>query len=586
MHSMTKIKAPKTLAEQVADLDDPAPRDFDPEDNGEPDDSDDGLASDDASDVVNGRGHYVDVGESKLRKRDEVTLGPQYKGSSISRDALLEDEMSDDPFRKDVSAASESETSDSAKDGRTTSEDIGDDEDIDSDAAFGESDLEKFKGFTFRGSKQPTEIDGLEKPPRGNSNRHGEVVEAFASEQDLEELDDVDGTESDDEESIEDGDENDETADERSSDEAGEDEDISEDDANPSDEEQEALRRAELRKMMNEEQKTVVATISQAAKADAEKGEAVKQQRSTFDALLNTRIRLQKALSTTNTISGTEKKTQAHEDNQNYTVQPAEEAALRLWNALDSLRQDLSKANDPTKPSTKRKRDHTDTTTPTTDLWSRMQTHESAFLPLRRTTLEKWSAKVRGATTLPLSQRLNNTTTQQSITSVLDEQLTNPTRLIKRTQVPRSCAPLQVSKGLAESPEIFDDADFYQMLLKELVDQRMVDSQTSSSISTTTATGQLMPVQWQAAREAKTKRNVDTKASKGRKMRYTVHEKLQNFMAPEDRGSWEGRQVDELFGSLLGKRMELREMESGDEGEREDMKIDGAVEEGLRLFRR
>ena len=51
--------------------------------------------------------------------------------------------------------------------------------------------------------------------------------------------------------------------------------------------------RASLRQMMAESQKSVIATISAATKADVAKGKTVRQQRSTFDALLNTRIRLQ-----------------------------------------------------------------------------------------------------------------------------------------------------------------------------------------------------------------------------------------------------------------------------------------------------
>lgn len=58
----------------------------------------------------------------------------------------------------------------------------------------------------------------------------------------------------------------------------------------------------------------------------------------------------------------------------------------------------------------------------------------------------------------------------------------------------------------------------------------------------------------QKARKAKRKKTVDTKASKGRKLRYHVHEKLQNFMVPipAQRGAWHEEQIDELFASLLG----------------------------------
>lgn len=54
-------------------------------------------------------------------------------------------------------------------------------------------------------------------------------------------------------------------------------------------------------------------------------------------------------------------------------------------------------------------------------------------------------------------------------------------------------------------------------------------------------------------RTQKIKKKVDTKASKGRKLRYTVHEKIQNFMAPIPGEIWHEEQTDELFASLFGK---------------------------------
>lgn len=69
-------------------------------------------------------------------------------------------------------------------------------------------------------------------------------------------------------------------------------------------------------------------------------------------------------------------------------------------------------------------------------------------------------------------------------------------------------------------------------------------------------------------------------------MRYTVHEKLQNFMAPDDTGTWGERQRNELFGSLLGRRIRLGEdAEDGvDEVEDGDGEVMGGGEGGLRLF--
>ncbi|KAL9628808.1 MAG: hypothetical protein Q9204_005652, partial [Flavoplaca sp. TL-2023a] len=55
---MPKRKAPKSLAEEVADLDDPAPKDFDPE---QPDAR---SSSEESSDDENAQAteHYIDTG--------------------------------------------------------------------------------------------------------------------------------------------------------------------------------------------------------------------------------------------------------------------------------------------------------------------------------------------------------------------------------------------------------------------------------------------------------------------------------------------------------------------------------------------
>jgi protein AATF/BFR2 len=208
-----------------------------------------------------------------------------------------------------------------------------------------------------------------------------------------------------------------------------------------------------------------------------------------------------------------------------------------------------------------------------------MQSSEVSVVDNRQTILEKWSAKVRGTASLPVSRKLNPTAAQQSITSLIQDQLANSEHLVKRTKMPRSCAPLQRDQKITEDPDIYDDGNFYQMLLKELVDQRRVESLTAP-VNGGDA-GKAM--QWTAVKEAKTRKNVDTKASKGRKMRFTVHEKLQNFMAPEDRGSWESEAIDRLFGTLLGQKMSLGEEDASDDGGRESGI--SPEEEGLMLFR-
>jgi protein AATF/BFR2 len=346
-----------------------------------------------------------------------------------------------------------------------------------------------------------------------------------------------------------------------------------EDDEDDDDDEQQVEDKTELRKMMAEEQKTVAASLSQAAKADAEKGRAVKTQRTTFDSLLNTRIKLQKALIGTNTLTGVISESAPTEDTQDAFL-AAETAAFTLWSTLNSLRETLESSR------TGHKRKHATYTldTPTADLWTHMCSQELSASSTRVSILEKWNQKARGASAITPKNKLNNSASaSQSIVDVLQEQL-HGDRLTKRARTPRSCAPLQLAApASSDHSAIYDDADFYGLLLQSLLEQRSADSiAASSSISLSLPTG------FQMRREAKTKKVIDTKASKGRKMRYTVHEKLQNFTAPEDRGNWGERAADELFGSLFGARMGLGE-EDEVEGEVEE---EGEEEEaGLMMFR-
>lgn len=102
---------------------------------------------------------------------------------------------------------------------------------------------------------------------------------------------------------------------------------------------------------------------------------------------------------------------------------------------------------------------------------------------------------------------------------------------------------------------VYDDADFYALVLRELIDHKKTYTKhTSGELSGSTLIAATTPTN--LLRGNRTKRaNLDTKASKGRKMKYTVHERLQNFMAPVDLGSWERKQAEELFAGLLGRRI-------------------------------
>ncbi|KAL1845499.1 hypothetical protein VTK73DRAFT_549 [Phialemonium thermophilum] len=329
----------KNRAQRLADLEERPVKDYDPEGDASQNRDESGSDSEASEDGLAGTEHYVAVGKSRLRQREEVPLGPQYRGAKISRADLEEmsDENDDDDEEEEDeeegeeedeeeeeeedgdsdggdSAASSTEFADPDKVDLDADQAHADDAEIESDNAFGESDAERFKDFKFRASKTG-------KAANGDASSRSKAADFFSSDEDRmgHEQDDGDDSVSDDgsdaepngaflsdddEEASEDGtdasdgdsvsgsgsedDEDDEKDDEESGESAGEDE--------------ADAQRAELRRILSEGQKSIMATVSQAAKADAAKGVAVRQQRRTFDALLHLRIRLQKALVAANSF--------------------------------------------------------------------------------------------------------------------------------------------------------------------------------------------------------------------------------------------------------------------------------------------
>ncbi|MCJ1436034.1 rRNA-processing protein bfr2 [Xylographa pallens] len=579
---MAKTRPFKTLAEQIADLDDPAPRDIDPEEFGGQIDHGPGSDSSGEDDEQeNAREHYEDVGKSKLREPQQPLLGPRYSGSRISRENLRDEESSDGPFGSGASQREEvSQDEDEVVDPDEVDVDMAtgegaEDEDIDSEEAFGEGDEEAFKGFAFRGSGIPREA-ASRAGKRGGIKSHArrDEDEEMSSEP---ELRDEENTSPQD--GSVDGEDDSELDEEAMSVDGSVSHDDNLSDASSTDNFSPSTTplpasRAALRQMMAESQSTVLATISLAAKADAAKGRAVQHQRSTFDTLLNTRIRLQQALIATNSLATTPLPA---EEKDTASIHAAETAALALFSSLSTLLHSLHPSLAPLPPTTR--------TTPTPTLATTAHALTSASRPHHRATLAKWAARTHLPSALPPRSRLAPQPTTQPLLSLLDAHLSPPSlpRLLARTRLPRSCAPLQAATATATatatgpappttSPAtIFDDADFYALLLRELVERKM--GARGGGVAAVQRNGDMDPSA--LTRAAKVRRKVDTKASKGRKMRYAVHERLQNFMAREEGRGWGEGRAGELFGGLLGRRVVggLGEGE-GEEGE----------EDGLRLF--
>ncbi|EPZ36632.1 Apoptosis-antagonizing transcription factor domain-containing protein [Rozella allomycis CSF55] len=179
------------------------------------------------------------------------------------------------------------------------------------------------------------------------------------------------------------------------------------------------------------------------------------------------------------------------------------------------------------------------------DIWQNIQKVDQDFEAFTKESLDKWHSKVQMSSAVPMKKLKN---INQPILDQVKHVMTDKERLIKRTRLLRSDIKIfgkEMQKNDQDhfyDDDIFDDTDFYQQLLREYINNKMVD-QTA------------ITMRYQAMKQSKVKKqNVDRKASKGRKIRYEVHPKLQNFMAPViDNQKWPDDKISDLFVSLFGK---------------------------------
>lgn len=110
-----------------------------------------------------------------------------------------------------------------------------------------------------------------------------------------------------------------------------------------------------------------------------------------------------------------------------------------------------------------------------------------------------------------------------------------------------------------------DEESAYRALLREVIESRQAGGVDLLHLR----------------KEKKKKREAERGGSKGRKLRYTVHEKAANFVVPIPlENEWHEEQVDELFASLLGGAGIKGAVSTEVEEKRE---LDGGLG-GLRVF--
>uniref|UniRef100_UPI0037E7B91B protein AATF n=1 Tax=Semicossyphus pulcher TaxID=241346 RepID=UPI0037E7B91B len=546
-----------SFSQELEDLLNPLPKFADPEDD------EDEVTKAKVIDKFNEDDVEDGVGHSALRKNNTSLLAEtdrRYVGKAVSRKQLLldiEGSGEDDDEEEEDGSIQELEEDESMGDEEADEDDLEDDEEelVDSDAQLDAKLASNTKGgdVTF---------------PQGVDFR--KLTEG---------MDDLGVSEDEDD---------DESGDETE----GSDEDEGSDDEEMEDDDE------------DDEEEGVVRTFSQdKVDEEVEKGKAVKNQLALWDQLLEGRIKIQKALVTTNQLPQPQtlpefKRRGGAElagelKNTHKALKALQRSLLELHDQLLYQNADmrsiaLGKTGDEGEDeeinsdgeedeegsmqeggAPKRKLEMA-------EYPEFMAKRFAAFQPYSNATLQKWHDKTR--LTMGKSSKGFGAFDRNILTQV-EQVLMDNERLVKRTQTRRSeyrvlgkkeASPLTSETIFIEGEEaeqqlkanthlkdldedIFDDDDFYHQLLRELIERKTSAADPNDQVA--------MGRQWLAIQKlrSKIKKKVDTKASKGRKVRFHIHSKMVNFMAPIDHSSMSDEARSELYRGLFGQNSAARE---------------------------
>ena len=131
--------------------------------------------------------------------------------------------------------------------------------------------------------------------------------------------------------------------------------------------------------------------------------------------------------------------------------------------------------------------------------------------------------------------------------------------------------------------EIFNDTDFYNFLLKEFLLNNEKEIDENNYEEKIDENGLVegrydLTMRYILNRNTKIKKNVDTKATKNRKIRYDKHEEIINFMVPENNDKEiNGRNI--IINSLFGTKKLNINMENNNDKEKEEKRETEKLEE-------
>ncbi|XP_036693834.1 protein AATF isoform X1 [Balaenoptera acutorostrata] len=558
------MAGPQPLALQLEQLLNPRPREADPE--ADPEEATAARVIDRFDEGEDGEGDFLAVGSiRKLASASLLDTDKRYSGKTTSRRAWKEDH-----WEQTLPGSSDKEISDEEGSGDGDSEGLG---------------LEESGEDAMSAEEQECGDGDSSLAWKKRSRGHSRKASGFSvqSISDFEKFTEgMDGLGSSEEE---------EEDEER---ESGMEEGDGEEDFEGESEEDKAEDRTS-------EDDGVVMTFSEVrVSEEVEKGQAVKNQIALWDQLLEGRIKLQKALLTTNQLPQPDVfpifKDKGGPEFAS-ALKNSHKALKALLRSLVDLQEELlfqypdtRSLVDGTKPKAEseeeissedeelvaEKKQQQQRRAPakrkleTEDYPSFIAKRFADFTVYRNRTLQKWHDKTKLA-----SGKLGKGfgAFERSILTQIDHILMDKERLLRRTQTKRSIyrvlgkpepAAQPVPESLPGQPEIlpqapasahlkdldeeiFDDDDFYHQLLRELIERKTSSLDPNDQVA--------MGRQWLAIQKLRSKihKKVDRKASKGRKLRFHVLSKLLSFMAPIDHTTMNDDARTELYRSLFGQ---------------------------------
>ncbi|KAI3448873.1 hypothetical protein Pfo_005538 [Paulownia fortunei] len=296
----------------------------------------------------------------------------------------------------------------------------------------------------------------------------------------------------------------------------------------------------EYRELRNEEQ-DLWRSLKRHKDEDLQKGQAVKNQRALWDKTLEFRFLLQKPFSSSNRLPQ-EPVRSLFCDTDSEVSEAYSDLFASSKKTLDSILelQQALVANNPlitqfgeanSVRDFKQLEASGNSNGDIDEEWLQIFEMQSRMASFRNKSIDKWQRKTQVTTgAAAIKDKLH--AFNQSISEQVAAYMRDPSKMIKGMQQNRSAvavfgnAPDSTENIKQEEtytngdPELLDDSEFYQQLLKEFFE-------TIDPSSSETAFYALKRLQ------TKKRKIVDRRASKSRKIRYHVHEKIVNFMAPQ-----------------------------------------------------